>query len=63
MATRLPNYCGPHGERYSVDCPGCVREWLQSLSQIERALIDYRRCCSLRAAKKLVNDFRSMEAA
>jgi hypothetical protein len=64
MSQALPNYCGPHGVRYAgPHCRECVLDWLNALPPVERALADYRADRSVRTVKKLIEDFRKLEAA
>ena len=63
MSNYLPNYCGPHGERFADVCPQCAREWWLQLSSVERALVSYVSQDGVPAigCKKFIEEFRKME--
>lgn len=63
MSTWAPNYCGSHNVRYVHHCHGCLKDWLESLPPVERALADYRGNRTPTHVKRLIEDFRRMDCA
>jgi hypothetical protein len=63
MSAYLPNYCGPHDQRFSTACLHCSGEWFGGLTRVEQALVvrvtqpgvPYIGC------KQYIEDFRKME--
>ncbi len=65
VSSYWPNYCGPHGKGYADACPDCAQEWYVTLTKIEQALVLHvsQPGASVSGCKKLIEDFRKMEAA
>jgi hypothetical protein len=61
MSFSYPNFCGPHRTGFNIQCPECIRETVDALPPMERALVSFWEDKPMSEIYRLLDGFRKME--